>query len=65
MVSYDINGNVIDSVSVTEGWHPSSEKENYLQDQSFYSKLESKVNYYALLDSTYSLTQGSVGSPRR
>lgn len=55
LVSYDINGDVIDSVQPT--------------GMSFYAELESKVNYYGLLDSTYSLTQESVSvehnSPRR
>lgn len=53
LVSYDNNGDVIDSV-------PSNS--DYSQSQgvnSFFRELESKVNYYGLLDSTYSLTQKS------
>ena len=69
LVSYDINGSVIDSVPFNKEWTFSKEKGRYLQGPSFYSELESKVNYSGLLDSTYSLTQESVSvepsSPRR
>lgn len=57
LVSYDINGNVIDTVPSTPEFKYSEESGKYIQGQSFYSQLESKVNYYGLLDSTYSLTQ--------
>ena len=51
LVSYDANGTQIDTVPTNDG------------SASFYSKVESKVNYYNLLDSTYSSNKsGSKGS---
>lgn len=65
LVSYDINGNVIDTV-------PTNADSMYSRTSSgisFYKELESKVNYYALLDSTYSLVNGTESvenkGPRR
>ena len=52
LVSYDINGNVIDTIPMNMS---STYSRRSLSDISFYKELESKVNYYALLDSTYSL----------
>lgn len=55
LVSYDINGNVIDTV-------PSNADTIYSltpKGISFYKELESKVNYYDLLDRTYSISQES------
>lgn len=57
LVSYDINGNVIDSVPTNAGQRYSSETGRYVEGASLYKEVESKVNYYALLDSTYYLTQ--------
>ena len=55
LVSYDVNGNVIDTV-------PTNADSVYSRTPkgiSFYSEVENKVNYYGLLDSTYSLSNGS------
>ena len=57
LVSYDINGNEIDNVPTNAGYRYSSETGRYIEGPSLYREIESKVNYYGLLDSTYSLTQ--------
>ena len=55
LVSYDVNGNVIDTVP-TNADSVYSRTPNGI---SFYSEVENKVNYYRLLDGTYSLSNGT------
>lgn len=55
LVSYDINGNVIDTVpTIADSIYSRTSN-----GTSFYQELENKVNYYALLDNTYSLENGT------
>jgi hypothetical protein len=56
LVSYDANGNIIDTVPT----NADSVYSRTLNGISFYKEVESKVNYYSLLDSTYSLSNGHV-----
>ena len=44
LVSYDVNGDVIDSVPANKG-------------SSFYREVETKVNYYNLINKTYGLAE--------
>jgi hypothetical protein len=55
LVSYDVNGNVIDTVQTNADTIYSTQPSGI----SFYKEVETKVNYYGLLDSTYSLSNGS------
>lgn len=60
LVSYDINGNAIDSVPTNADTIQSTTPSGI----SFYSEVEKKVNYYHLLQKTYGLSeeQGSIGT---